>query len=424
MGKIYFFIVALCIPGTAFAYLDPGSGNALVYLVISLFGAITYFLKTAFYKVLSFIKGEKYEQKVDDNIVIFSEGKNYWLTFKPVIEALIERKVPFTYLTMDVEDPALTIENDHMHSKYVGEGSVGFSRVAHRSALVMLSTTPNMGCPGFPLPRPQNVKCLAHIWHSVCDTGFYHMGALDHYDAALVVGDWTKSSIRKIEELRRLKQKEIVAVGLPYLDELSYSVKSSTKENEKKTILVAPSWGPKSCLAVYGTEFLAELAKQNYEVIVRPHPQSLKVEKDFIDEIQETLENVDGVYFDFAVSGADSMAKADLLISDKSSIRFDFAFLYEKPVLTLDIPLANLDIYEASLLDGLWEETQSDKIGKRLTIENKEKILSAVQETICMQPADIRSVRESTIANWQCSGKAIAEWTISKIAELKNKSNE
>ena len=218
MSKLLIVSPLLLIAFPAFAYLDPGSGNALVYLLVSLFGAVSYFLKSAFYRVLSLIKGEKFEAVKDDDIVIFSEGKSYWLTFKPIVEEFIRRGIPFTYLSMDVRDPALTIEHNCMHSRYVGDGASGFSKVAHSKAWLMLSTTPNIGTNGFPLPRPKNIKCLAHIWHSVCDTGFYHIGALDNYDVALTVGDCFIPSVKLVEEKRSLKTKEIVSVGLPYLD--------------------------------------------------------------------------------------------------------------------------------------------------------------------------------------------------------------
>ena len=138
MLKLYWIAVLAALPLPAFAYLDPASGNALVYLAVSLFGAAAYFVKSAFYRTVAFFKGEKYVRTEDlADIVIFSEGKSYWLSYKPIIEALIEKKIHFRYLTMEVTDPALMIDNEFMHSKYVGEGAAGFARVARTKAPVM-----------------------------------------------------------------------------------------------------------------------------------------------------------------------------------------------------------------------------------------------------------------------------------------------
>ena len=421
MSKIILVSPLILLSLPAYAYLDPGSGNALVYLLVSLFGAVTYFLKSTFYRILSFIRGEKIEAQADDDIVIFSEGKSYWLTFKPIIEELIKRNISFTYLTMDVRDPALTIEQDCMHSRYVGDGASGFPKVANAKGLLMLATTPNIGTEGFPLPRPKNIQCLAHIWHSVCDTGFYHLGALDHYDAALTVGDCFIPSIRLVEEKRSLKPKEVTSVGLPYLDELkkNMSLQSTRHISKAKTILVAPSWGNKNCLAFYGWDFLKELAAQGFNVIVRPHPQSLRVEMDFFQRIKKDVERYNNITFDFEIDGSASMSQADLLVSDKSSIRFDFAFLYEKPVLTLDIPLKDLSMYEASIIGELWEESHSEQLGLRLQFRDKDRIVEAVKETLQITPTHIQTVRANTIKNWEHSAEAIVDWSIKKVALLK-----
>lgn len=411
MLKLYWIAVLAALPLPAFAYLDPASGNALVYLAVSLFGAAAYFVKSAFYRTVAFFKGEKYVRTEDlADIVIFSEGKSYWLSYKPIIEALIEKKIHFRYLTMEVTDPALMIDNEFMHSKYVGEGAAGFARVARTKAPVMLTTTPNIGCPGFPLPRPAGVKQLVHFWHSVCDTGFYQLGALDHYDTALTVGSWVESSIREIEKIRRIPVKTVVPVGLPYLDELAQKITPRDKSDTVKTILIAPSWGEKNCLKVYGTDFIEELAEQGYRIIVRPHPQSLKVEKAFALQVQKLLEKYPNCKLDISADGSDSMRQADLLVSDKSSIRFDFAFLYERPVVTLDIPLKNLEIYEASLLGKLWEEDQAEKIGMRLSVSEKNKIAETVKCALTIVPAHIAQIREKTIENFGSSGRAIADW--------------
>ena len=76
-------------------------------------------------------------------------------------------------------------------------------------------------------------------------------------------------------------------------------------------------------------------------MILRPHPQSLKVETEMLDTIHEMLRDYPNVSFDTEMDATASMSRADVMISDKSCVRFDFAFLYEKPVITLDIPVRN-----------------------------------------------------------------------------------
>ena len=137
-------------PGLACAYLDPGSGNALVYLVISLGGACVYFLKSLFYKVLALF-GKRVENTSSQNaaVILFSEGPTYWFTFKPLIEELLKRKIPFQYLSLDVRDPGLTIDNPLMQSRFMGFGAGAYAHVAQCRGQLFLATTPNIGCEGY-----------------------------------------------------------------------------------------------------------------------------------------------------------------------------------------------------------------------------------------------------------------------------------
>ena len=86
-----FFVICFFVPSTAYAYLDPGTGNALIYVVLSLAGAALYFLKGLFYKLTGSRKTLKDSVSFDNNsIVIFSEGKAYWHVFRPIVESLID----------------------------------------------------------------------------------------------------------------------------------------------------------------------------------------------------------------------------------------------------------------------------------------------------------------------------------------------
>lgn len=415
--SIFFFI--LFISKDTYAYLDPASGNAIVCLVISLFGAFIFYLKNVFYKIVGIVLGKPIEKKHKDHLVIFSEGKSYFLTFKPIIEELINRKIHFSYLTMDVEDPALFIDNEYMNSRYIGKGNRAYSKISNYRSDVMLSTTPNIGCKEFPIKRSRKINHMVHIWHSVCDTSFYNLGALDYYDAALTVGPWVEKSIREIEVIRNIPHKDVVACGLPYLDEMKNIIDSNpsyeTSDNQKKTILVAPSWGDKNCLKYYGTEFIKELAQKDFNIIIRPHPQSLKVENDFISAMQDEFSSYENVVFDFDSDGLKSMAKSSVLISDKSSMRFDYAILFEKPVVTLDIPQTFLKIYESSLLKEHFEDVFADQFGIRLDIPRKNEIVSSVEKALKLNKDYIKNINQGLVSNFRSSSKAIVDYLESHL---------
>lgn len=420
------FAMAIC-PDQAQAYLDPGTGNLFVYLVVSLLGTAAFILKGFGYKILKLMKdttpGDA-KSGGHDELVIFSEGKTYWYTFKPIIEALLEKGRPFTYLSMDIEDPALTIENKLMASRYIGQGSAAFARIAGFRTKVMLATTPNIGTPGYPLPRPTSVGCLAHVCHGTGGVDLYFRHSVDCYDAVLLASDIFEPSVRKLETLRGLPAKECPALGLPMMDELSKQVKAAKKEEPvekdgRRVILMAPSWGEKGLLALDGgQQMISLLLEAGHRVIFRPHPHSFKVELALLEEVFATYQNREGFEIDRELDSSRSMLRADLLITDKSSVRFQFAFLYQKPVVTIDFPCFREGNYEAADLGYAWEDEVSAKIGPVAGKDDLGGIVVLAEQGLAWNKADLSSLRNSCLNNFGCAGPVIADWLIEKCDAL------
>lgn len=412
------------LPCTAYAYLDPGTGNALVYVVMSFIGAAAFSLKGMAYRVLG--KSVDNDTLSGDysrnNIVIFSEGKMYWYTFKPVVEALIARKIHFDYYTMDIYDPCLEIDNIYCHNKYIGKGNRAYVKVGTLQANVVLATTPNIGTEGFPIPRSSDIRKLVHVFHAFSDMTVYHIGSLDNYDAVLMVGEFERSIIRKLEKARNLPLKELVPAGLPYMDELAKekNTKYSTdSKNGRPTVLVAPSWSKKGCLMEYGTEFIVDIARAGYNVIVRPHPQSLKVEKELIRKAVEILSCFKNVVWDYDVDGSASMSVADIMISDASYVRLDFLLLYNKPVITLEIPFESMDIFERAYIGESWIENKMAELGAVLNHETIGNIVNEIEKTLSSNKSvSIRQFRNEHLSNFMHSGEVIAGYLIENSRKI------
>ena len=419
-----FFLLASPVP--AYAYLDPGTGNALVFGIVGLGAALLYFCKSIFYGLRARLSGTARQHSrlaPQDDLVIFSEGKIYWPTFKPIVEALIAREFSFRYLSMDLEDPGLTVEHDLMHSRYIGEGSGAFARAAAARALIMLETTPNIGTSGYPMPVPRHVQCLAHVLHGVVGLIAYHKNSLDTCHTVLLKGEKDHDLIRQLEKKRGLPAKECISAGLPYLDIPARNIEPRQNLMDPPCILVAPSWGEKNSLVYMGTEFIFWLLEAGYRVIVRPHPFSLKVETSFIDELRNRLVPYSLASLDLDTDSSSSLSQADLMISDISGVRFDFAFLYERPVITLKLPSQNQQYFEIDELEEVWDEQLEAELGPVLSAErfhdmDVSAFLVLVKETLNTKPSRIAAIREQTLANFGCSGEFIADWAINKCRAL------
>ena len=441
---IYIFIV-ICfyVPSTAYAYLDPGTGNALIYVALSLLGAAFYFVKGFFYKVLK--KNEEKSEAQSNSksvsnhrsIVLFNEGKAYWNTFKPIVEKLMEKKQPFAYYTMDIEDPCLMIADRLMDNRYIGDGNMAYSKIGHLSADVVLATTPNIGTKGYPIPRSKKIKKLVHVFHAFDDLATYYKGSLDHYDAVLLVGEFEIPLIRKLEELRSLPAKELIPAGLPYVDELLKKAKQSldvpvaaSEKNannpEEITVLLAPSWGEKGFLKTIGTDFIEQLAEKRFNLILRPHPQSLKVEGKLIRNIENKLKKYDNLKWDFKPDGTDSLKTADILISDTSAVRLDFALVYHKPFITIPAVFSHeaMQRFEIADLGFSWIEENIKAIGCTLQ-EGEIKRLDEVIFNVLKEKSniDILKFRDQHIYNVGYSSEVIADFLIAANIELKEKTD-
>ena len=414
-------------PSVACAYLDPGSGNALIYMALSFLGAVVFSLKSLFYRLIGkkdLLEDEQALKENQHNIVIFNEGKMYWNTFRPIVEALLKKNVIFSYYTMDINDPCLKMDEPNMNNCYIGNGMRAFAKISSLKANVVLSTTPNIGTEGYPISRSKSIKKLVHVFHIFGDLSTYHRGSLDNYDAVMLVGEFEKPIIRKLENLRGLPAKELYEAGLPYLDVLAEKKDLETKRvkatSDIKTILIAPSWGLKSCLYQYGSRFISLLAKEGFHIIIRPHPQSLKAEPDLLEKIKLELASFKNVEWDFEIDSSESMQRADILISDMSGIRMDFILLYQKPIITLEIPLENMADFELADMGESWTEQKLRQLGHVLGKDRIEELPKIVRETVMREPSEeIIAFRDKNIYNYKSSGKVIAEYLIENGRQLK-----
>jgi hypothetical protein len=417
-------LFVLLLPGRAEAYLDPASGNALVSFLIAILGSAVYFCKSIFYKL--FFKPSSPDRAASPQDgetgtpLILSEGKTYWTTFRPVVEELIRRKIRFRYVSLDIHDPALAIDSEYMDSRRYPGNAWGFSRIARLRGPMMLSTTPNIGCEGYPMKRPEGILKLVHVFHSLLDVSCYHKGSMDHYDAVLLAGPQQEAPVRLVEEARGLRPKELVEAGLPYLDDLRRQMEESgvpRRETGAGTVLVAPSWGPKGCFSQYGTDFSIRLAEAGYRVIIRLHPQSWIYEPEAVERWKRETEGYENIAWDRNTFGTEAMGRADILISDTSSIRFDFAFLYMKPVITLVMPQEKLSIYESDYMERTWADTVAGELGPVLSAEGVERIASVVPEALTAFTEErIKALRDKYLSNYGTSASAIVDYMVKECA--------
>lgn len=259
---------------------------------------------------------------------------------------------------------------------------------------------------------------------------------MDHYDAVLLVGEFEIPLIKKLEELRSLPVKELIPAGLPYMDGLLKKAKQKTDELTKAsanketffnspediTVLLAPSWGEKGFLKSLGTEFIERLAKKKFKLILRPHPQSLKVEGKLIRNLESKLNKYNNLEWDFNPDGTDSLRKADILISDTSAVRLDFVLVYHKPFITIPSVFSQeaMQDFEIADLGFSWIEENIKEIGYTLQEGEIEKLDEIILKVLNDKSnTDILEFRDKNIYNIGCSAEVIADFLIQSSFSIK-----
>lgn len=405
-------------------YIDPGTGSMLFSILIGAAATLFFLGKAAILKLkLLFSAKKNGVASTDTNYkqyVIYNEGLQYWNVFKPVCDEFEKRQIELTYYTSAQNDPCFEQNYKFVKPEFIGEGNMAFVRLNMLSAGIVLMTTP--GLQVYQLKRSKKVKHYAHVLHAASDATMYRLFGIDYFDSVLLSGDYQKNDIIILEKQRDIKSKELVTVGCPYLDTLNDKIQSIQKEeNHNFTVLVSPSWGKSSLLTKYGEKLLDPLVKTNWNIIIRPHPQSKKSEPEILKRLEEMYKNCTNVSWDYERDNIYSMKKSDIMISDFSGIIYDYTFLCDKPVIYVN---ANLDLrpYDAYDIDGgknIWQFNTLKEIGIELDDSNFENIESIIKNAT--DSADLaekrKKAKQEAWMHQSEAGKNIVEFMIQKATQ-------
>ena len=381
LSVIVLFII---IQSSLFCYIDPGTGSLLFSALFGIIGTLFFLSKALLIKLKTFSFADKINKKENISkakIIIYGEDKRYYNVFKPIIEELINLEIPTIYYSSSYDDKIFEIKSDFLKSEFIGTGNKAYAKLNFIEADICLMTTPNLDV--FQLKRSKGVKKYVHITHSSAETSTYCLYSLDFFDAVFLNGEHQIRDIRELENKRNIIIKDLYVVGNPYLDELSKMKETITKENNnKKTILIAPSWGMNCLFRRFGEKLLDNIVNSDYNIIIRPHPQSLISDKDIIDKFQNRYKYKNNVEWDFNRVNIYSLSKADIMISDFSGVIFDYAFLFEKPVIIPSFTFDKRGTDAIEIDEEVWTFETIPKISFKLDENNFSNISQIIEDSI------------------------------------------
>ena len=185
--------------------------------------------------------------------------------------------------------------------------------------------------------------------------------------------------------------------------------------------MIAPSWQEDNILDICIEPLLDELVKTGYRVILRPHPQYLRYDMDKIIMLKEKYSSYTNVILQTDFSSNATVFRADLLITDWSSIAFEYSFATLKPTLFINTPM--------KVTNPEWEKIQVEPldlaarklVGMDLDVSEMEKVNGIVQELIetsASYKEKIMEVREQEMYNIGKSGQIGAEYILKAIERV------
>ena len=168
---------------------------------------------------------------------------------------------------------------------------------------------------------------------------------------------------------------------------------------------------------------IESLLKTGYRIIIRPHPQSLTSDKNIMDSLRKEYPDNEYLTWNYDNDNFEVLRKSDVMISDFSGVIFDYAFIFNKPVIYADTSF-DPGPYDASWLDRkLWIFETLPKVGVELKEEDLTDLKSIIDATV--ESDELKKSRiEAKDSGWQNIGNCATttvDYMIKKYEELNTK---
>jgi len=364
-------------------------------------------------------------------IVFYSEKNGFYKYYKNIIEEIIRRtNIVVHYITSDPTDEVFLMESDQFKPYYIGENRMIVLMMKLEADIVVM-TTPDLE--NYQLKRSYVKKDAVYVYvpHDVNSSNLtFHKNALDHFDVIFTSGFKNKKELIEREEKFNLNKKEFVEWGSSVIDNMIKSYETMEKEDEeagekpnKKTVLIAPSWQKDNIMDSYIESMLEQLKNTPYNIIVRPHPQYVRHYEARIDALAEKYK-ADGIVFQKDFSSNKTVYTADLLVTDWSSIAFEYTFSTLKPVLFINTPMKVVNPDYQELSEVPIDIELRDKIGMSIDTDKIDGLNMAVDTLLFderFSKQSIAELRDKYIYNIGTSGKVGAMYLVNRLLAKEKK---
>lgn len=375
---------------------------------------------------------------MNKHIVFYSEGSGFYKYFRGAIEYLLRHSdIWIHYVTNDPHDQIFELAKSQPRilPYFIGEKKA-ITLMMKMDADVVVTTLGDLD--NYYIKRSylrDDIEYVYMFHHATSMDMTSTEGEYDNYDTLLCTGPHQISEMRKIEDFRGIKHKNLVECGYDLIDRgienYSKNLAPSEKQHgeDKPVILIAPSWQEENILDSCFDDLMKSILGKGYKIIVRPHPEYTKRYSVRWNALKERYADVPEteLYFEQDFSSNETILLSDVLVTDWSSVFCEFSFETLKPSVFIDTPMKvrnenwrdyGIDSTDISL---------RNQVGKSIGLDEIEVFPDVVADMLASNDdwrSRIHEIREGFFFNLGHGGEAAGKYLLDTVLEKQERKAE
>ena len=363
----------------------------------------------------------------DKRLVLYAISGGQYKYYKAVVDYLLAHShIIIHYLTNDPDDGVFHLDNDRILTYYIGQKKT-MALMLKLETEILLTTVQGLSTYHFKRSMAKSDIEYIYIEHGPASTHLTaREAAYDHFDTIFCTGPHHAAEMRRREEMAGLKKKRLVKIGYGLHDQLTASYVDFARsagegQNETPQILIAPSWQTDNIMELCLEKMLDVLLGKGFRVVVRPHPQYVRMFMRQIEELcgrHEDATSKGELSFETDFSGNDSIFKSDIVITDWSGIAFEFSYATLKPCVFINTPMKVMNPNWENFCLPVLDISLRDKLGIALELSELGKLDEVVAQCLAAKDGyrdDIRQIVSEYLYNPGRSGEAGARYIMGRL---------